>query len=77
MGVLFQDDFLDGFGTWPLAYISFGGPTTEISLRSPRRSAEATLAPITRRGPRQVTGPSLRGNSLTEPDIGRAHKNCF
>lgn len=25
MGVLFRDDFLDGFGTWPLAYIPFGG----------------------------------------------------
>ena len=26
MGVLFEDDFLDGFGTWPLAYIPYGGP---------------------------------------------------
>jgi hypothetical protein len=26
MGVLFQDGFLDGFGTWPLAYIPYGGP---------------------------------------------------
>jgi alpha-beta hydrolase superfamily lysophospholipase len=26
VGVLFQDDFLDGFGTWPLAYIPYGGP---------------------------------------------------
>jgi hypothetical protein len=25
MGVLFEDDFLDGFGTWPLAYIPYGG----------------------------------------------------
>ena len=26
MGILFEDDFLDGFGTWPLAYIPYGGP---------------------------------------------------
>jgi hypothetical protein len=26
MGVLFEDDFLDGLGTWPLAYIFYGGP---------------------------------------------------
>ena len=26
MGVLFEDGFLDGFGTWPLAYIPYGGP---------------------------------------------------
>ena len=26
MGVLFEDDFLDGFGTWQLAYIPYGGP---------------------------------------------------
>jgi hypothetical protein len=26
MGVLFEDAFLDGFGTWPLAYIPYGGP---------------------------------------------------
>ena len=26
MGVLFEDDFLDGFGTWPLAYIPYRGP---------------------------------------------------
>jgi hypothetical protein len=26
LGVLFVDDFLDGFGTWPLAYIPYGGP---------------------------------------------------
>ena len=26
MGVLFEGDFLDGFGTWPLAYIPYGGP---------------------------------------------------
>ena len=26
MGVLFEDPFLDGFGTWPLAYIPYGGP---------------------------------------------------
>jgi hypothetical protein len=26
MGVLFEDDFLDDFGTWPLAYIPYGGP---------------------------------------------------
>ena len=26
LGVLFEDDFLDGFGTWPLAYIPYGGP---------------------------------------------------
>jgi pimeloyl-ACP methyl ester carboxylesterase len=26
MGLLFEDDFLDGFGTWPLAYIPYGGP---------------------------------------------------
>jgi hypothetical protein len=25
-GVLFEDDFLDDFGTWPLAYIPYGGP---------------------------------------------------
>ena len=25
MGLLFKDDFLDGFGTWPLAYVPFGG----------------------------------------------------
>jgi len=26
MGVLFGDGFLDGFGTWPLGYIRYGGP---------------------------------------------------
>ena len=26
MGVLLEDDFLDGFGTSPLAYIPYGGP---------------------------------------------------
>jgi hypothetical protein len=26
MSVLFVDDFLDGFGAWPLAYIPYGGP---------------------------------------------------
>lgn len=26
MGLLFKDDFLDGFGTWPLGYIPYGGP---------------------------------------------------
>jgi hypothetical protein len=26
MGGLFEDSFLDGFGTWPLAYIPYGGP---------------------------------------------------
>jgi hypothetical protein len=26
MGVLFEDAFLDDFGTWPLAYIPYGGP---------------------------------------------------
>jgi pimeloyl-ACP methyl ester carboxylesterase len=26
MGVLFKDGFLDGFGTWPLAYVPYGGP---------------------------------------------------
>jgi hypothetical protein len=26
MGVLFEDAFLDGFGTWPLAYTTYGGP---------------------------------------------------
>jgi alpha-beta hydrolase superfamily lysophospholipase len=25
MGILFEDDFYNGFGTWPLAYIPFGG----------------------------------------------------
>lgn len=25
MGLLFRDDFHDGFGTWPLAYIRYGG----------------------------------------------------
>ena len=25
MGILFKNDFLDGFGTWALGYIPYGG----------------------------------------------------
>jgi hypothetical protein len=28
MGLIFQDDFHDEFGTWPLAYVRYGGATS-------------------------------------------------
>ena len=30
MAVLFKNDFLDGFGTWALGYIPYGGAPTAV-----------------------------------------------
>ena len=76
MGVLFEDGFLDGFGTWPLAYIPYGGPDFGELAAVGRRSETATLPPITQPGSRQGTGRSRRQDQPTMPATSRAHKSC-
>ena len=34
MGLLYEDELLDTFGTWALAYIPYGGPTSARLRRS-------------------------------------------
>jgi hypothetical protein len=77
MGILFEDDFLDGFGTWPLAYIPYGGPDfgelAAVGAKVGNGDADAFTnakieggtAPPPRRKRRQRADTSkARGNSI-------------
>jgi hypothetical protein len=57
MGLLFKDDLLDEFGSWPIAYIPYmAGPISARSQRLRRRSETATGRASIQLGTPQATG---------------------
>ena len=56
MGLLFKDDFHDKFGTWPLAYIPYGGPDFGEILAVARAVGDVTMRLTTNPGSRPAGG---------------------
>ena len=76
MGVLFQDGFLDGFGTWPLAYIPYGGPDfgelAPVAKAVGRGDASAYYAAWIAAGDRAVAAAKSADKSRPQAERARA-----
>ena len=77
MGVLFEDDFLDGFGTWPLAYIPYGGPDfgelSAVAQTVGRGDVDAYYAAWMAAGNRTFASAEAAN---ARPATGQARENC-
>jgi hypothetical protein len=69
MGLIFKDDFHDEFGTWPIAYIPYGGADFGEMQAVARAIGDATIPLSTKHGRRPATDLRLRPPTL-RPQAG-------